>query len=80
MQFPDMELFSRPLAGIGHVGMVGGDSPRFHIRTKDPHRVLERVLSALPADLLPRLTVATRPVAVSVFAVLYPEGKTTFVL
>lgn len=59
---------------------VGGDSPRFHIRTKQPHRVLERILTMLPADLQPQLTVATRPVAISVFEVLYPEGKTTFVL
>ncbi len=81
MQLPDIELVSRPLAGIGHVGMaVGGDSPRFHIRTKQPHRVLERILAMLPADLQPQLTVATRPVAISVFEVLYPEGKTTFVL
>jgi hypothetical protein len=81
LQLPDTELFNRSLAGVGHVGMaVGGNSPRFHIRTREPNRVLERVLAALPSDLLPTLTIATRPVAISVFVVLFPDGKTRFVL
>ena len=79
LQLPDIGLFERSLAGLGHVGVaVGGNSPRFHIRTREPKRVLERILAALPSDLLPKLTVATRPVAISVFAVLFPEGQTTF--
>jgi hypothetical protein len=35
---------------------------------------------ALPRRPIPRRTVAMRPVAISVFAVLFPEGKTTLVL
>jgi len=81
MRLPETDLFRGALAGIGHVGMaVGGDAPRFHITTTDPQRVLETALSALPADLLPHLIVATRPVSVSVFEVLYPEGRTTYFL
>jgi hypothetical protein len=81
VRLPDTDLFNRLLAGAGHVGMaVGGNSPRFHIRTREPKRVLERILAALPNDLLSNLTVAARPVAISVFAVLFPDSKTTFVL
>jgi hypothetical protein len=83
-QLPAMATFSSLLAGVGHVtiAVMGGHGrgPRFHIRTAHPGRVLERLLAALPAELLSQLTVATRPVAISVFEVLYPEGKTTFVL
>jgi hypothetical protein len=84
MQLPNIETFKGLLAGVGHVGMavMGGQVEvlRFHIRSKQPRRVLELILAAVPADLLPHLTVATRPVAISVFEVLYPEGKTRFVL
>lgn len=83
-QLPNIEMFNSLLAGVGHVGMavMGGQVEvlRFHIRTKQPRRVLELILAAVPTDLLPHLTVATRPVAISVFEVLYPRGKATFVL
>lgn len=83
-QLPDIEVLKRVLAGVGRVGMaVMGGQPellRFHIQTKQPRRVLDLVLAEVSTDLLPHLTVATRPTAVSVFEVLYPEGKARFVL
>lgn len=78
---PNVELIQRCVADAGQVVMaLGGDSPRFHIRTKEPRRVLALILAALPTDLLPMLTIATRPAAIGVFEVLYPLGITTFVL
>jgi hypothetical protein len=80
-QIPDFEMISRCVVDVGHVSTaVGGNSPRFHIQTKTPHRVLARILAALPTGMLSRLTVATRPAAISVFEVLYPPGITTFAL
>lgn len=79
IRVPDIERFQKVLAGVGHIGVArGGDAPRFHIRTKVPHRVLDLILEALPPDLLAHVTVATRPAAISVFDVLYPPGRTTF--
>jgi len=81
MRLPDVDRFQKVLAGAGHVGIaVGGDAPRFHIRTRVPHRVLALILDALQPDLLAHVTVATRPAAISVFEVLYPAGKRVFVL
>jgi hypothetical protein len=71
---PNVDLFKHPLAGVGHVGSaIGGDSPRFYIRTKEPQRVLAAILATVPTDLLPKLIVASRPAAISRFEVLYPE-------
>jgi hypothetical protein len=78
---PDVELIQRCLADAGRVASaLGGDSPRFHIKTKEPRRVLARILAALPSGLLPMLTIATRPAAIGVFEVLYPPGIATFAL
>lgn len=78
MYLPDIELFKTPLAGVGRIASaVGGNSPRFHISTREPKLVLERVLAALPSHMLPKLTVTTRPVAISVFAVLFPSTPST---
>jgi len=80
-RLPNIDIFGSALDGIGHLGMaVGGDSPRFHIRTTEPHRVRDLALAALPDDLRPHVVIAARPVAVSVFDVLYPEGRAAYVL
>ncbi|MBP6840256.1 MAG: hypothetical protein KA190_23355 [Kofleriaceae bacterium] len=81
IQIPDFVPIQRMIGAAGHVGMaVGGASPRIHVRTKTPAGVLAALLAGLPADLLPHLTVATRPVAVTEFEVLYPPGRPRFVL
>jgi hypothetical protein len=78
---PDIGLLRRALGGVGQIGMaVGGDSPRFHIRTREPHRVRDRILSALPDDMRPHLVIAARPIAISVFNVLYPDDRAAYVL
>ncbi|MCB9563475.1 MAG: hypothetical protein H6708_24000 [Kofleriaceae bacterium] len=72
-----IDTFQRLIGDTGHVqGARGGSDPRFEIRTRAPQRVLARILEALPPDLLPHLTVAARPVAISVFEFL--EGRTAF--
>ena len=78
---PDGDLLRPALAGLGHIGVaVAGSSPRFHITTRQPRTVRDRVLAALPADLRPHIVIATRPIAIAVFAVLYPETRGAYVL
>jgi hypothetical protein len=78
---PNPDLLDPTLKGVGHIGMMkGGALPRFHINTKEPYRVAELVLAALRSDLLPHVTIASRPAAISVYEVLYPLGKTEFAI
>lgn len=77
----DVSHYQRVIGAVGHLGMaVAGTAPRFHIRTRDPHRILELVLDEVPAELHHRVTIAMRPAAISVFEVLFPAGRTSYVL
>ncbi len=70
-----MEALSNALVGVGQVGSaVDSDSPPFHLRTKHPHRVLEILLAMIPKELHSKLTITTRPAAISVSEVLYPRN------
>ena len=79
---PGIERINKMFRGVGRVERAVDTKQqlRFHITTKQPRCVFEFVLAELPTDLLDHLTIATRPAAISVFEVLYPEGKTNFVL
>lgn len=80
-RIPNVEILRPALDGIGHIGKaVGGEAPRFHITTSEPHRVRDLVLATLPEALRPRLVIAARPIAVSVFEVLFPAGRAVFKL
>lgn len=75
------EHYQRVIADVGHLGMsVAGNAPRFHIQSRDPHRILELILDELPAELHDRVTIATRPVGISVFEVLFPTTRTSYAL
>ena len=51
-----------------------------HITTKDPQHVKDLLLAELSGEMKRRLTIAARPMSISLFDVLHPEGKDSFVL
>lgn len=80
-RLPNIALLQPALEGVGHIGRaVGGDSPRFHITTIEPHRVRDLVLATLPEELRHRFVIAMRPIAISVYEVLYPDDRAAYKL
>jgi hypothetical protein len=81
LRFPNTDRLQAMLGDAGHVGKAaGGHEPRFHISTCNPRHVAQLVLEALPADLRTHVTIAMRPAAISIFEVLYPADRKTFML
>ncbi len=78
---PDASLIEPALGDVGRIHtMVGGRQQRFHIKTMDPQQATVLILAALPADFLPYVVIATHPIAISYYEVLYPAGRAAFVL